>query len=161
MFQKIMLTLAILISGLSVCFAGPDVAVKYSGPSGQGDMIWYCPTNGQTSLVINAHGSITHIAGNGELLTNLTGTASPSGTAINALNLLAGTNYSAANLRVGTAASAINGAAITNLTVDNMAVSSGAKLTNTCLAADGKTNTYVFTPFGTGRYILTGVTTSP
>jgi len=47
-------------------------------------------------------------------------------------------------------------AAVTNA----FTTATGALLTNTCVAADGKTNTYVFVPVG-GVYIVKSVTTSP
>ena len=36
----------------------------------------------------------------------------------------------------------------------------GTLVTNTCVAADGKTNTYVFVPFG-DKYLVKSITTSP
>lgn len=36
----------------------------------------------------------------------------------------------------------------------------GVYITNTCIAADAKTNTYVFAPIG-GRYVLHSISTSP
>jgi hypothetical protein len=44
--------------------------------------------------------------------------------------------------------------------VTNAVYGSGTLVTNTCVAADGKTNTYVFAPVG-GVYVVRSITTSP
>lgn len=41
-----------------------------------------------------------------------------------------------------------------------IATLTGTRITNTCVAATGQTNTYVFIPFGT-KYLVHSITTSP
>ena len=48
-----------------------------------------------------------------------------------------------------------------NVMTNFLATVTGVKLTNTCVAADGKTNTYVFVPVAGGRYMLDSISTSP
>ena len=91
----------------------------------------------------------------------------------NDLTILANGNLTlGTNITVSGNYPAANGAAITALAAGNIAAGNiavarmtnalygtGTLLTNTCIAADGKTNTYVFTPMG-GVYVLRSITTS-
>jgi len=80
---------------------------------------------------------------------------------------LSGANIKSGNIPVaaltnaaGSVGASIGGnipvAALTNA----VTALAGASITNTCIAADGKTNTYIFVSFG-GKYVISSITTSP
>jgi hypothetical protein len=78
------------------------------------------------------------------------------------LNAAASGNIAVARITnaLGSAGSYIAGnipvASLTNA----ITATTGIYITNTCVAADGKTNTYVFAPIG-GRYVVHSISTSP
>jgi hypothetical protein len=149
---KKLITLAIAAS-MPFAVVAADVIVDYSGPSGMGNMIIKGKTTGPTNIAFTT-GGISYIAGNGEGLTNLTGTASANGTTLNALNLSACTNFNAANLIVGSAASAINGAAITNISPANLSGTALSRIVTN--AGTGYTNLWTFTNGRLTAYSATG-----
>jgi hypothetical protein len=57
MRKKIQVLMAMLLfAGVAL---GANVVLKYSGPSGQGDLIWVCPATGVTNLVMGTNGITT------------------------------------------------------------------------------------------------------
>lgn len=46
--------------------AGPEVKMKTSGPSGQGDLIWWAPSTGITNLVMTTNGITVFTVPSGE-----------------------------------------------------------------------------------------------
>ena len=139
MFKKIICVgAAVSLVAVAALFAdggNADVIVKYTGPSGQGDVVWIAADGSKTNLILSKIG-IKLIEGNGAGLTNVTGTASPNGTTLNALNLTACTNLPAAGVTVGGTFGAINGSALTALGAANIAAGgsisaiNGAAITN-------------------------------
>lgn len=83
----------------------------------------------------------------------LEGTAVTSGAA--ELNILDGCTATYAQLN----AAANGNIAVARLT-NAITATTGVYITNTTIAADAKTNTYVFAPIG-GRYVLHSISTSP
>ena len=75
---------------------------------------------------------------------------------VKALTVSEATTFPAASVAPAALSGNIAQARITNA----LAVASGVKLTNTCLSATGKTNTYIFSPVG-GVYVLSSIATSP
>lgn len=112
--------LVAILAGFSAQAA--DVQVKTSGPSGQGDVIYWAPTTGTTNLVMGTNGiALLNATGN----INVTGNVTVSG-AITAVS----TNF------VG------NGAGLTNITQANI---SGTWFTGTItnVSTLGTNRTYV------------------
>jgi hypothetical protein len=56
MMKKIMTTMAVLALVAVSLQAGPKVEMKYSGPSGQGNLIWWAPSSGITNMVMTTNG---------------------------------------------------------------------------------------------------------
>ena len=55
--KKIMIIMAgLALISVSVLAAGPKVEMKTSGPSGQGNLIWWAPSSGTTNLVMTTNG---------------------------------------------------------------------------------------------------------
>jgi hypothetical protein len=72
--KKIMSIMAALaLISVSVQAAGPKVEMKTSGPSGQGNLIWWAPSSGITNLVMTTNGiSVFNVATGAAVLTNAT-----------------------------------------------------------------------------------------
>lgn len=54
--KKILGFIAVSMIACSVALAAPDVEVKYSGPSGQGIIIYFAPSTGVTNFSLTAEG---------------------------------------------------------------------------------------------------------
>lgn len=77
------LALLALVGG-AVAAGNADMEWKYSGPSGQGDLILWCPTNGTTSVVFKATGAYfpqLYLDGTAVVSTNMVGAALAAGDA--------------------------------------------------------------------------------
>lgn len=111
---------------------------------------WFSITSSDTANRFKINGTaVTADAAELNILDGCTATAGQ----LNAAVGVAGTGSVAASTLTGNVALA----RMTNA----IATATGVKLTNTCVAADGKTNTYVFVPIAGGRYMLDSISTSP
>ncbi len=60
--------LAVMLA-LGVTARGGDISVKYGGPSGQGQLIYWCPATGITNLVFDTNGIATLNLADGTIVT--------------------------------------------------------------------------------------------
>lgn len=133
----VLIGLVILLGILSPTFAA-DVGVKYSGPSSQGDIIYYAPTNALTNVHFTATGF--------KIVTYSPDTAQPTVTPARKTVTYAGPTNPIVTLSLGTVL-------MTNLVYDT---SSGASSSNILLVVTSATATATI-PFGSSD-LMTNVT---
>ena len=121
--KRIMIITAMLAAISLSLQAGPKVEMKTSGPSGQGNPIWWAPSTGITNLVMTTNGVSYLYLDGGVVLdsTTLTTNLLAAGQVLPAVDGSAVTNLSAAQLTAGTVLSAVDGLAVTNLAGGNIA----------------------------------------
>jgi len=101
--KKIMSIMAALaLISVSVQAAGPKVEMKTSGPSGQGNLIWWAPSSGITNLVMTTNG-VTYLYVEGGAILNSTAITNvlASGMVLPAVDYAAATNGAAGNIASG------------------------------------------------------------
>ena len=128
MFKKLVLVAAALAVISCAVQAAPNVQLKYSGPSGQGDLIWWAPSTGTTNLVMTTNGVsvFTVPTGSGVVYTNASLTITRQA-ALSVTNIVV-TTGSFSNVYAGVTSSVTY---VTGVTIQSAAV---AAVTNVVLS---------------------------
>ena len=143
-FYRMGIVLLALLS-LSMGVSAKDVAVKWSGPAGMGDLIYYSPLTGLTNMVMGSNGvEVLNIDGALTIVGDVSLTGTLTADAIEA---------SATNITAGTVLNAVAGQNVTNL--------NGAHIASGDIAEERISNALVnATTVGDAATVLAGVGTA-
>lgn len=132
LWKYIGVALVAILAGFSAQAA--DVQVKTSGPSGQGDLIYWCPVTAVTNMVLGSNGvEVLNVEGAVAIVGDVSLTGTLTADTIEA---------SATNITAGTVLNAVSGINVTNLNGANIASGNIALARMTNAFPPGVTLTY-------------------